>query len=142
MYATSKLSLLYEEKISQSFSTKIGLKQDDVLSTLPLKLYINDLPDFLNKESNTERDQLHTPKLDNVTINNLLFANDLIILSWSKYDLQKKISNFENYCEKWGLELNLDKTKVMIFHKQGSTVKKNKFYFQGKEIEIVEQYTY
>ena len=46
--------------------------------------FINDLPDFLNEESNTKKDQLHIPKLDNVTINNLLFANDLAILSWSK----------------------------------------------------------
>ena len=63
-------------------------------------------------------------------------------MSWSKHDIQKKISNLENHCEKWGLELNLDKTKVMIFNKQGSTVKKHKFYFQGKKIEIVGQYTY
>ena len=89
IYETPKVSVLYEGKISQSFSTKIGLKQSDVLSTLLFKLYINDLPDFLNKESNTEEDELHTPKLDNVTINNLLFADDLTILSWSKFDLQK-----------------------------------------------------
>ena len=36
MYATPKMSLLYERKISQSFSTKIGLKQADMLSTLSL----------------------------------------------------------------------------------------------------------
>ena len=41
-----------------------------------------------------------------------------------------------------GLELNSDKTKVMIFNKQGSTVKKHNFYYQGKEIEIVKLYTY
>ena len=68
MYATPKLSLLYEGKISQSFSTKIGLKQGDVLSTLLSNLYINDLPDFLNKESNSKEDVLHISKLDNVTI--------------------------------------------------------------------------
>ena len=61
------------------------------------------MPDFLNKESNTEEDQSHNPKLDNVTINDLLFSEDLTILSWPKYDLQKKISNLENYSEKWGL---------------------------------------
>ena len=61
------------------------------------------MPDFLNKESITEEDQSHTPKLDNVTINDLLFSEDLTILSWPKYDLQKKISNLENYSEKWGL---------------------------------------
>ena len=63
-------------------------------------IYINDLPDFLNKESNTEEDQPHTPKLDNVTINDLLFSEDLTILSFPKYDLQKKISNLENCSEK------------------------------------------
>ena len=90
MYAIPKVSLLYEGKISQSFSTKIGLKQGNVLSTFPFNLYVNDLPAFLNKESNTVQDQLHTPELDHVTINNLLFADDLTILSWSKYDFQKR----------------------------------------------------
>ena len=76
-----------------------------MLSTLPFYLYLNDLADCLKKESNTEEDQPHTPKLDNIAINNSLFADDLTILSWSKYDLQKKKSNSGNY-EKWGLELN------------------------------------
>ena len=61
-----------------------------MLSTLPFNLYINDLPGFLNKESKSEEDQLNIPILENVTINNLLFADDLMILSWSKYDLQKE----------------------------------------------------
>ena len=43
----------------------------------------------------------------------------MTILSWSKYDLQKKISNLENCCEKWGLGLNLDKTKVMDLTNKG-----------------------
>ena len=76
-----------------------------------LSTFLFNLPSFLNKESNTEEDHLHISKLDYITINNLLLADDLTILSWSKYYLQKKVSNLENYCEKWGLELNLDKTQ-------------------------------
>ena len=30
----------------------------------------------------------------------------------------------------------------MLFNKQGTTIKKFKFYFQEQEIEIVKQYTY
>ena len=30
----------------------------------------------------------------------------------------------------------------MIFNKQGATIKKFKFYFQGQETELVKQYTY
>ena len=82
-----------------------------MLSIFLLNLY-KYLQDFLNKETNTKEDQLHVPKLDNITINNLLFADDLKILFWSKYDLQKKIPILENYCEKWRLEFILDKTKV------------------------------
>ena len=82
-----------------------------MLSIFLLNLY-EYLQDFLNKETNTKEDQLHVPKLDNITINNLLFADDLKILSWSKYDLQKKIPILENYGEKWRLEFILDKTKV------------------------------
>ena len=61
-----------------------------MLSTILFNLYINNLLDFLNKESNTEKDQLRIPQLDNVTINNLLFADDWTILPWSKYDLQRR----------------------------------------------------
>ena len=91
---------MYEGKTSQSFSTKIGLKQSGVLSTLFFNLYANDLPVFLNKESNTEEDHLHIQKLDNITINDLLFADDLKILSWSKYDFNQKITDLEHYCER------------------------------------------
>ena len=63
-------------------------------------------------------------------INNLLFADDLAIFSLSKEDLQKRIAILQQYSNEWGLELNLSKTKIMIFNKQ------------GQEIEIVKQYTY
>ena len=80
MCATQRVFLLCEREISQSFATKIGFKQGDVLSALLFNLHMNDLLDLL----------------DNVTINNLLSADDLTILSWSRYDHQKKISNLEN----------------------------------------------
>ena len=82
------------------------------------------------------------PYLDNTKIKNLLFADDLAIFPVSKEDLQKRISILQQYSNEWGLESNLSKTKIMIFNKQGATIRKFKFYFQGQEIEIVKQYTY
>ena len=78
---------------------------------------------------------------DGTKINNVLFADDLAIFPLSKEDLQKRILILEQYSNEWGLELNLSKTKIMIFNKQGATIRKFKFYFQGQEIEIVKQYT-
>ena len=69
---------------------------------------------------------------DDTKINNVLFADDLAIFPLSKEDLQKRILILEQYSNEWRLELNLSKTKIMIFNKQGATIRKFKFYFQGQ----------
>ena len=37
---------------------------------------------------------------------------------------------------------NLKKIKVIIFNKKGNTIKKFKFYYRGKVIQIASQYNY
>ena len=68
--------------------------------------------------------------------------SSLLLLALSKRVLQDKIELLEKYCRDWGLKLNLKKTKILIFNKQGTVVKRHKCYFQVKEIEIFNQYTY
>ena len=142
MCISPKVSLIHQNKISQIFLTTIGLKQGDVLSTILFNIYINDLPWRLLEDSRSPDTASDIPYLDDTKIKNLLFADDLAILPLSKEDLQKRISILQQYSNEWGLESNLSKTKIMIFNKQGATIRKFKFYFQGQEIEIVKQYTY
>ena len=141
MYISPKLSLICNDKITETFESKIGLKQGDVLSTLLFNIFINDLPEILIGHSNHSKNE-EIPELDKTKINSLLFADDLTILSLSKEDLQNRINILEEYCVKWGLDLNLSKTKVLIFNKQGDTIRKDKFFYNKKEIDITEQYTY
>ena len=68
--------------------------------------------------------------LDNIKIKKLLFADDLAVFSLSKEDLQRRISILKQYGNKWELELNLSKIKIMIFNKLGANKGKFKFYFQ------------
>ena len=142
IYKSPKGSLIHQEFIRQTFLTTISLKQGDVLSTILLNIYINDLSRRLLENSRSPDTVNDLPYLDDTKINNLLFADDLANFSLSKEELQKQISMLEQYSNEWGLELNLSKTKIMIFNKQGATIRKFKFYFQGQEIEIVKQYTY
>ena len=104
------------------------MKQGDVLL---FNIYINDLPRRLIEDSRFPDTISDIPYLDDTKINNLLFADDLAIFSLSKEDLQKRISILEQYNTKWGLEVNLSKTKIMISNKQRAT-RKFKFYFQGQ----------
>ena len=54
--------------------------------------------------------------LDETSINSLSSADDLVILSESQSGLQSALNKLENYCHKWQLTVNKNKTKVMIFH--------------------------
>ena len=66
--------------------------------------------------------QLSNNDDDSVTIDQLplyllLFADDAAIFSETREGLQKSLDNLEIYCNKWNLTVNVDKTKVMVFHK-------------------------
>ncbi len=44
-----------------------------------------------------------------------MYADDKIIVAVSKVGLQKALNCLEDYCRKWKLEVNAQKTKVTIF---------------------------
>ena len=136
MYSSTKASLFHRGKISESFETRKGVKQGDVLSTLLFNIFVNDLPREL------EKCNIDTADIFNTAINSLLFADDLIVISLSKEGLQARLDILNEYCAKWGLTVNVKKTKVMIFNKSGSTIKKHKFFFQHSMVESVGEYTY
>ena len=70
-----------------------------------------------------------------------MYADDLVLLSESSAGLQASLDKLELYTEKWGLKLNLKKTKVMIFHKTRKLGNET-FYFGGRLVEITDQYKY
>ena len=68
-----------------------------------------------------------------------MYADDVVILSESASDLQEKLKILENYCSDWYLNVNVNKTKLIIFNKAGRLIKSS-FIFQNKDIECVSSY--
>ena len=69
MYASPKLSFLSRGSLSEPFESTVGLKQRDVLSTLLIDLFINDLPNELSKipkTSDTDIPTLATTKINSL----------------------------------------------------------------------------
>ena len=137
MYKATNISLSFKYK--EPFYTTIGLKKEDILSTIFFSLFISDLPSLLADTSNGNNEK---PKLEDTNISSLLFADDLAIFSLSQKEIHNKTNILEEYCYNRGLELNTKKTKIIIFNKPGGNIKKFKFYYKDKEIKIVKQYTY
>ena len=72
----------------------------------------------------------------------LLFADDLLILSETKEGLQHSLNNISNYCDNWQLDINVNKTKSMIF-KQNSTKTEPSFvYYRNNQIQNVSEYPF
>ena len=84
-----------------------------VLSPLLFNLYINELPTLLEEE---KVDPFTLP--DDTKLSSLLYADDLVILSQTATGLQNAINILNNFCNKWKLNVNLKKTKVVVFQKK------------------------
>ena len=121
------------------FKCLTGVRQGDVLSPLLFNLFVNDLPDIFE-------DSCFPPHLNDLSVNCLMYADDLVILSKSKEGLQTSLAKLNDYCNKWSLSINRSKTKVMIFNPSSSSRTENspqtKFQLGNTIVETVDSYKY
>ena len=120
--------------LTTSFPIKLGVRQGDNLSPNLFKIFINDLPSYL--QSCMDSVLLHSQKLDC-----LMYEDDIVIFSTSPEGLQNKLNVLGKYCDDWGMRVNINKTKVIVFNKAGRTIKKQ-FLYKNSEIECVSNYKY
>ena len=136
IYASTTNSIICNDKISEVFLSNKGIKQGDTLSSTLFNLFINDLPEIFKFEDN------NPVNIGNMDISCLKYADDLVIMCTTPLSLQKCITKLEQYCKKWKLEVNLKKTKVVIFNKQGALMKKYKFFYKKHIIQNTNEYKY
>ena len=136
IYKKSKSAVKINNKLTNCFNHEKGVKQGDPLSPTLFNLYINDL--FQDLEEN----KVGTVTLnDSDSINALMYADDLILLSTSKKGLQNSIDILEKYSKRWKLEANLKKTKCLTFSK-GNIKEKAQFIIYGNKILNCNEYKY
>ena len=134
IYSHTKCAVKINTKTTKYFKYKRGVQQGNPLSPLLFNLFINDIFESIKNESPLT--------LDNVNfINNLMYADDLIILSTTPEGLQKSLDALEEYCNKWKLNINIKKTKCMIFSK-GCNIKNTNFILNKNIIENVKEFKY
>ena len=75
-------------------------------------------------------------------IQTLVYADDLVCVADTVGNLQKQINIIQNYCKNWGMKVNLDKTKIVVFRNGGPCRQNEQWFYEGKEIERVSSYKY
>ncbi|RUS84333.1 hypothetical protein EGW08_007927 [Elysia chlorotica] len=79
-------------------------------------------------------------KINGENINNLRYADDTVLLAESQNDLQNLVTIIEEHSGKYGLLMNVKKTKVMVISKKEPP--KAEIKVKGKSIEQIDQFVY
>ena len=135
MYNNHQVFVQVADGLLQPITTTIGLKQGCGISPLLFNLFINKLPQIYDQNCDPV-------KLGGQNLSCLLWADDLMIVSKSAEGLQTAIDKTYMFYKKLGLEMNSDKTKVLIFNKRGLKINNYQFTAGGNQIEIVDKYQY
>jgi hypothetical protein len=99
-------------------------------------LFIEDIVQILNQSNVT------SIKIGKADLNILLYADDMILLAYNIFDLQEKINILRRYFQDDDLQVNLDKTKVVIFRQGNVKVKNCKIFWGEDELVSVDEYIY
>ena len=121
---------------SDFFEVSIGLRQGEVMSPILFSLFVEDLELFLQRSVDCGL------TVYDITLILLSFADDMVILGSSQQDLQNSLNLLYEYCHKWGLTVNTDKTKVLIFRKRGRVDNRLVFTYNDNQLDIVDNFNY
>jgi hypothetical protein len=73
----------------------------------------------------------------------MLYPDNLILLSPTEQRLQQSLSLVEQYCQRWVLIVNLEKTSIMIFQKKArSQWNQYQFTYSGTTLKHSSSYNY
>jgi hypothetical protein len=110
------------------FKQETGLPQGDTISGLLFVVLLMFLPEKL--------------KAMFITLIITLYADDLVLLSRSREQLQKALEATKRICLKLGLEINERKTKAMKIRRGGRMAATDLLELNGNRVEFVNSFSY
>ena len=123
------------ENLTDWFPVNTGVRQGCILSPLLYALFINGLVKELNSLNKGVAITQHKK------LSSLLYADDIVLLSENRYDLQEMLDVVTAYARKWRFELNAKKSEVVVFGERYPP-RNVTWNLGGSTIKQVTQYKY
>jgi len=138
MYRQLKSRIKIGNYLTDAFCCEKGTKQGCVSSTIVFSLYINDLIDYLKSASDcgvkiTGYDE---------KIPGFLFADDVACVADTVINLQRSINHVASFCDSTGMQININKSKIMVFRNGGPLRANESWTYKGVKLETVPFYKY
>lgn len=135
MYSSVKSCVKVNGELTDYFDTFMGVRQGEPLSPFLFIYFINDMQEFIRN------DNIDAFTIDQLQIYLLLFADDTALFSYSEGGLQSLLDKLLDYCNKWGIEVNVNKTVIMVF-KTGNRPQNVHIKYNGTLLKQVRTFTY
>jgi 16S rRNA G1207 methylase RsmC len=97
------------------------------LSALLFTIYVVDMDEMLDKAQ---------------AAGSVVFANDLVIAAKNEREMKETMRSLGKYVRKKKLEVNIEKTKMMVFNKRKRKSEENEWNWEERKIEEVNEFKY
>ena len=134
MYADSEYSIKLRNGFLDPIKSNLGLRQGCPLSPILFNIYIDDIKNIFHENCDPI-------EIQGKQINHFLYADDLVLLSYSAEGLQNCLGRLKDFSMKNNLAINTDKTKTMIFNHAGRLIRQN-FFVGNIKLEQVQIFCY
>jgi len=140
MYSKLESCVLVEngKYCSESFECKVGTRQGCMLSPTLFIIYLNI---FLSECKDAKCMGIYIDEQFN-NLMSLLYADDALELGDTVIRLQRLLNQLDSFCSKWGLNVNLEKSKIIVFRNGGKVRDNEKWFYRGAMLEVVSYYKY
>ena len=138
MYNDIESCVLCNGGLTEYFDCTIGTRQGCMLSPLLFSLFVNELASYMDKHDNGGI--CVTNDFTNMGI--LMYADDVADVSDMPILLQRKLNQLEQFCDHWGMAVNLEKTKIVVFRNGGVLRSYENWSYKGTPVEVVKHYNY
>jgi hypothetical protein len=155
-----------EGQMSEWFNLKMGLRQGAVFSPTLFNIFFGEIIRQMKMEFQTAglqgariqfrrtgvavngggRFRTNDRDIERATIFEVLFADDLVLYAASEAELQQMLDIFHRLVTKFGQEVSITKTKVLIVQRRGamgeSQFTPQTFFVGDQPIQIVDSFKY
>lgn len=139
LYKNIKAKVRLNGQTSEEFRLEKGIKQGDSLSPLLFIIYMDNIHKKCKRD--LRKATLGYHNLSPIRTEDLIYADDIIIMATSVNQLSSNINIWKKTLEENGMTLNLDKSKTLCVSKDGEE-ERIRIQLDGKELEQVRKYEY
>ena len=141
MYADSKACVRVGSERSDWFPVRVGLRQGCVMSPWLFNIYMDGLVREVNARVFGKGLKLLDGNENEWEMNQLLFADDTVVVADSEEKLRRLVLEFGRVCKRRKLRVNVGKSKVMRCTRSEGGANLN-VLLDGEALEEVDQFKY